>query len=137
MQNSGFGGHAGRDERQVRSAKKPAAAATPWVAVRKRTPKQRAGAEQDVEQAKATAEEAIAARQASYDLLETADQTVTDTAGRVERARRELDEALKAQVEARKDRRGARAAFDRADHGARDAQRHLADATRRLDRLAP
>lgn len=137
MQNSGFGGHAGRDERPVRSAKKPAAAAARSVAVRKLTPEQRKGAEQDVDQAKSAAEEAIAARQASYDLLETADQTVTDTEGRVERARRELDEALQAQLEARKDRRGARAAFDGADQGARDAQRHLADATERLDRLAP
>ena len=136
MQNSGFGSQAGQSERPVRSAKTPPAG-SPSLSAPQLTPGQRDRAEQDVDLAKSAANEAISARQETHDLLEAADQRVTDTAVGVERARRELDEALEEQSWAEKDRRGARAAFGQADRSARDAQQHLSEATERLDRLTP
>ena len=136
MQNSGFGSHSSREELPVRPGRKPATAAASSVTVRP-PPEQRKRAEHEVDQARSAANEAITARGASHDLLKAADQMVTDTGGRVERARRELDEALQAQSEAQKEQRCAGAAFDRADREARDAQRQLFDAAERLTQLAP
>jgi hypothetical protein len=136
MQNSGFGSQTGREELPVRPGRKPATAAAPSVTVRQPS-EQRKRAEHDVDQAQSAAYEAITAREASHDQLKAADQMVTDTGGRVERARGGLDEALQAQSEAQKKQRRARAAFDLADREARDAQRQVADATERLDQLAP
>lgn len=127
MQNSGFGSQSGREEPPVRPGRKPATASAPSATVRQ--PPQRKRAEHDVDPARSAADDAIAVREASDDLLKAADQTVTDTGGRVERARRELDEAMQAQSEAQENLRRARVAFDRADRDARDAQRYLLDAT--------
>ena len=137
MQNSGFGNQADPNQRPVRSAKTPTTAGSPSLTAPQLTPGQRNRAEQDLDLAKSAANEAISARQETHDLLEAADQRVTDTAAGVERARRVLDEALEARSWAEKDQRRARAAFDQADRGARDAQQHLADETERLDRLTP
>jgi hypothetical protein len=136
MQNSGFGSHSGPERLPVRPGRKPVAAADPSVAVGQPR-EQRRRAEHDVDQARSAADEAIAAREAGHDLLEAADHSVTDTGGRVERARQELEEALQAQSEAQKNQRRARAALDRADREARDAQRHMVDATEFLNQLAP
>ena len=136
MRNSGFGSLAGGDERPARSAKEPTAVAAPSPTARQRTLEQRKRAEHDVEQAKSAADQAITARQETHAQLEVADQTVTVTGGRVERVRRDLEEALQAKSRAEKDRARAQAAFDRADRSAREAQQRLADATKRLDRLA-
>jgi hypothetical protein len=138
MRNSGLGSSPGheREVRYVRPRSQPTAAVHP-LAARQRTPEQRERAEHEVDRARSAAVEAITARQETHDLLEAADHTVTDTGRRVERARRQLNEALQAQSWAEKEQRRARAALDRADRGVRGAQRHLAEATECLDRFAP
>jgi hypothetical protein len=133
MQNSGLGSLAGGDE-TARSAKEPAAVAAPSPTARQRAQEQRTRAEYDVELATSAANKAITARQETYVQLEAADQKVTETGGRVERVRQELEEALQAQSSARKDQARAQTAFDRADRDAQDAQQRLADSTDRLDR---
>ena len=135
MQNIGFGSLAGRDERPASPATGPTAAAAPSPTAGQPALEQRKRAEHDVEQAQSAADEAITERQRAHAQLEAADQMVADTGGRVERVRRELDEARQAQLRAQKDQTRAQVAFDRADRGARDAQQRLADATEGLDRL--
>jgi hypothetical protein len=137
LQNSGLGGPHVRDERPARPARAPATAAPPSPAPRDRATGHRQRAEHDVDRAKSAADEAKTVRAETHDLLEAADRTVTDGRAQVERVRRELDEALLRQSGTEKDQRRARIAFDRADKKSRDAQRHLADVTERLDRLAP
>ena len=102
MQNSGFGGLAGGDE-PAHSAKEPTAAAARSPTARRRAKEQRKRAEYDVEQATSAANKAITARQETYAQLQTADQTVAETGGRVERVRQELEEAPQAQSRAQKD----------------------------------
>jgi len=137
MHNSGLGSHSGVDRRPMPSLQGPATASAASAGDRRGTQEQRREAEDNVAGAEVIAEKAITARQATYDLLEAANQAVNTTAARVERARRELDEALLGHSGAVEDQRRARAAFDRADLRARDAQRLLADVTERLDRSAP
>ena len=104
MQNRGFGGIPGRDERSEIPANEPTAATPPSPTPRQRTPEQTERAEHDVEQAKSAVSLAMAARQRTHDDLEAADQTLAETAARVERVRRELDEGQQAHVSAEKDR---------------------------------
>jgi hypothetical protein len=137
MQNSGLGSHSGQDLRPMPSVERPATASAVSVRDRRAIPEHRRKAEHDVAEAEVTADKAVTARQSTFDLLEAANQEVTTTAARVERARRELDEALLGHSGAVKDQRRARATFDRADLRARDAQRILADVTERLNRSAP
>ena len=134
MQNIGFGSLASRDEHPARSATEPTAAAAPSPTARQPAREQRK-CEHDVEQAKSAADEAMRERQRAHDQLEAADQMVADAVSRVERVRRELEEALEAQSSAQKDKTSAQVAFGRADRGVRDAQQRLADAIERLDRL--
>ncbi len=107
MQNSGLGSPAGRKAPSPEpSVKEPAAARAPSPTARKR-----------MMEAKSAA-----------GVAEAADQAVADTGARVERLRRELEEALQAQSTAEKDQAHAQVAFDRADRVARDAEHRLADA---------
>ena len=135
MQNRGFGGIPGRNEHSENPDNEPTAATPPSPSPRQRTPEQTERAERDVEQAKSAVSLAIRARRTTHDHLEAADQTLADTVARVERVRRQLDEALQAHVSAEKDQAVARADFNRADRNAREAQRRLAEATAHLDRL--
>lgn len=135
MRDSGLGSHPGQDEPSVRPTKKPTTAAAPSRTARKRAPEERTRAEHDVDRAKSAADKANTVRQEAHDVLEGAHQTVAETRGRVQRVRRELDEALQAQSGAEKDQRQARAALDRADRARQNAQRNLAEATGRLDQL--
>ena len=137
MHNSGLGSHTGLDRRPVHPVERPATASTRSTGGRRGTLEQRTKVEHVVAEAAATAEKAITARQERYDLLEAANHAVTTTGERVERARRELDEALQGHSGAETDQRRARAAFDRADLSARDAQRHLAEVTAGLGGSAP
>lgn len=144
MHNSGLGSHSGLDRRPMPSPQWPATPTADSVRDRRGTQEHRreaednvADAEDNVADAEVIVKKAITARQATYDLLEAANQGVTTTAARVERARRELDEALAGHSGAVKNQRRARATFDRADLRARDAQRLLADVTERLNRSAP
>jgi hypothetical protein len=59
--------------------------------------------------------------------LQRAERALADASNRVEQCRRQLNEALEGQSKARLDRRQAKAAFDRADRRAKDAQRRLTD----------
>ena len=133
MQNSGLGSLSGGDE-PARSAKEPAAVAARPPTTRQRKAEQGKRAEYDVEQAASAANKAITARQETYAQLESADQAVAETGGRVERVRHELEEALQAQSRAQKDQARAQTAFDRAVRDAQDARERLADSTDRLDR---
>jgi hypothetical protein len=137
MQDSGLGAHTSAGESPSPSAKRPRTTTAPSVTARQPTPEQRQRAEHDVDQAKSAAHEAAMVLQENHELLDAADHNVVDAGARAERARRELDAALQAKTAAEKDQRRARAAFDRADRAARDAQRRLADASQRLDRLTP
>ncbi|MEP7191808.1 MAG: hypothetical protein ABI903_02975 [Actinomycetota bacterium] len=128
MHNSGFGRIGSSEERPVRRAE-PTTAATSL-----RTREQRHRAEHEVVHAKSAADEAVTVRREAHDLLEAAEQTVTSARARVERSRRELDEAVQAESRAEKDHRGAQAAFDRAERAALDSQRRLAESTKRFDR---
>lgn len=134
MQNSGFGGLAREDRGPARSASEPTGAASSPAGPG--TVERRERAQHDVDQAKSAVDDAVRARQETHDLLEATNQTVADIASQVERLRRGLDEALKAQSKAAKDQERAQSEYDRADQGARHAQRRLADAAERYDRLA-
>ena len=81
-------------------------------------------------------ETVLAAREKAVAQLDAAARLVLDTGDQVKRLRRELDEASKAQSRAQEDHRRARAALDRVDVDAREAQQRLAEATERLDQLA-
>jgi hypothetical protein len=136
MQNSGFGSHPGPDQRPVRSAKKSTTATTPSLTTGQHTSEQRRRAEDDVDRAKSAADEAITARQETHDQLEAAERTVTEAGVLVGRVRQELSDALEAQSRAESHLRCARAAFDRTDRGAREAQKRLAEVAEDLERLA-
>ena len=136
MQNSGFGSLAGGHGRPAQSAKEPTADGRSSPAAQQRPREQRTRAEHNLRQAKSDADKATTGRQEISTQLEAAGRTVADTRARVERARQELEDALKAQSEAQKAQRSTQSAFDRADRSERDARQRLAEATERLDRSA-
>lgn len=118
MQNIGFGSPTGWvAPSRGPSAKEPTAAHAPSPAAR-----------QSTLEAKSAADEADAARADSLVLLAAADQAVADTGARVERVRRELEEALQGQSSAEKDQAQAQVAFDRAARVVRAAEQRLAEA---------
>jgi hypothetical protein len=123
----------------------PASAAKPPSRVEKRSraggerggepgePRKRAKAK--VAEAKSVAGNATRAGEEERARLQLAEQRVAEAADRVEQLRAELHEAVEAQSNAGKERRAARAGFDRADRAAQRAQQQLTDAEAELEHL--
>ena len=112
-----------------RPAKKPA----PTAEGRGGEARKRASAK--VAEATSVAGKAAKTREEEYARLQQAEQRVADAGDRVDQLRDDLREAVETQSRATKDRRGALAAFDRADRADQRAQQQLIDAEAELDHL--
>jgi hypothetical protein len=129
LSTTGFAGLGRTGGRQAPPATKPRSGAGGRPGAKKRGGERQAErAQAKVARAKSVAVEAARARDEANVRLQQADQSVAGTRDRVEQLRRELLHAEGAQSGAETDRRRAKAAFDRADRRAGDAQQRLTDA---------
>lgn len=117
------------------STTKPRPAKKPAPTAERRGGESRKRATAKVTEAKAVAGQATKAREEEFARLQQAEQRVADAGDRVDQLRSDLREAVETQSRATKDRRGALAAFDRADRADQRAQQQLTDAEAELKRV--